>query len=132
VKPVSKGGHHCRLDTDALDRFRLADSATDELPMKELHSETGVVADLPSLEMSAPATPQMAAKGTKRGGVDVREHATLPLDEAAEMGSGSEVSNRTGRSVSITFQVVGECVDVGSTDSTAQAPQGLGSGEVLL
>jgi hypothetical protein len=100
--------------------------------MKELHSETGVVADLPSLEMSAPATPKMAVKDTKRGAVDVREHATLPLDEPAEMGSGSEVSNRTGRSVSITFQVVGKRVDVGSADSTAQAPQGLGRGEVLL
>jgi hypothetical protein len=90
--------------------------------MKELHSELGVVADLSALEMRASATPKMAAKGIKHIEIDVLQNTAFPLNEAAEMGGGSNVSNGACRGVSLAFEVIGERVDVWSTDSTAQTP----------
>ena len=90
--------------------------------MEELHSELSVIADLSALEMRASATAKMAAKGIKHGEIDVRQNAAFSLNEAAEMSGGSNVSNGAGRCVSLAFEVIGERVDVWSTDSTAQAP----------
>ena len=53
--------------------------------------------------------------------IDVCQNATSPLNEAAEMGSGSKVSNGAGPRVSIAFEVICERVYVRSTDSTPQA-----------
>ena len=61
--------------------------------MEELHSELGVIADLSALEMRASATAKMAAKGIKHGEIDVLQHTAFPLNEAAEMRRGSNVSN---------------------------------------
>jgi hypothetical protein len=61
--------------------------------MKELHSELGVIADLSALEMRASATAKMTAKGIKQSEIDVLQYTTFPLNEAAEMGRGSDVSN---------------------------------------
>jgi hypothetical protein len=98
--------------------------------MKELRSELGVVANPSALEMRASATPKMAVKGIKHGAIDLLQNATLSLNEAAEMSRGSEVSNGARRCVSLAFEVIGERVDVWSTDSTAQPSQRLGRGEV--
>ena len=46
---------------------------------------------------------------------------TFPLNEVAEVGSGSNVSNSAARGVSVAFEVIREGVDVWSTDSTPQA-----------
>jgi hypothetical protein len=59
--------------------------------MKELHSELGVIADLSALEMRASA--KVTAKGIKHDGIDVLQHTPFPLNEAAEMRRGSDVSN---------------------------------------
>jgi len=88
--------------------------------MKELHSELGVIADLSALEMRASATPKMVAKGIKHIEIDVLQNATFSLNEAAEMGGTSNVSNGACRGVSLAFEVIGKRVDVWSTDSTAQ------------
>jgi hypothetical protein len=61
--------------------------------MKELRSELGVIADFSAFEMRAPATAKVTAKGIKHGEIDVLQHAPLPLNEAAEMRRGSDVSN---------------------------------------
>jgi hypothetical protein len=90
--------------------------------MKELHSELGVVANLSALEMGASATSKMAAKGIKLIEIDVFQNTAFPLNEAAEMGGGSSVSNGACRGVSLAFEVICERVDVWSTDSTAKAP----------
>jgi len=90
--------------------------------MEELHPELGVVANLSALEMRASATPKMAAKGIKHVEIDVLHSTAFALNEAAELGSGSNVSNGAGRGISIAFEVICERVDVWSTDSTAQAP----------
>ena len=90
--------------------------------MKELHSELGVVAGLSALEMRASATPKMAAKGIKHIEIDVLQNTAFPLNEAAEMGGTSNVSNGACRGVSFAFEVIRERVDVWSTDSTAQTP----------
>jgi hypothetical protein len=100
--------------------------------MKKLHSELGVVADLSALEMRASATPKMAAKGIQHIEIDVLQNTTFPLNEAAEMGGGSNVSDRAGWRVSLAFEVICERIDMWSTDSTAQAPQRLGRGEKLF
>ena len=55
------------------------------------------------------------------------QNAASPLNEAAEMSGGSNVSNGAGRSVSVAIEIIGERVDVWSTDSTAQAPNVLGA-----
>jgi hypothetical protein len=98
--------------------------------MKELYSELGVVADFSALEMRASATPKMAAKGIKHGEIDLLQNTPFSLNEAAEMRRGSDVSNGARRCVSLAFEVIGERVDVWSTDSTAQPSQRLGRGEV--
>jgi len=90
--------------------------------MKELHSELGVVADPSALEMRASATPKMVAKGIKHIEIDVLQNTTFSLNEAAEMGGTSNASNGACWGVSLAFEVIGERVDVWSTDSTAQTP----------
>ena len=89
--------------------------------MEKLHSKTRVIADLCSLEMRASATAKMVNKGMKRVEIDVCQNAASPLNEAAEMGGGSNVSNGAGRGVSVAFEVICERVYVLSTDSTPQA-----------
>ena len=86
--------------------------------MEELHSEMRVIADLSSLEMRASATAKMANKRMKHVEIDVCQNPASPLNEAAEMGGGSNVSNGAGRGVSVAFEVICERVDVWSTDST--------------
>ena len=61
--------------------------------MEKLHSKTRVKGDLCSLEVRAPATAKMANKSMKCVAIDVCQNATSPLNEAAEVGSGSNVSN---------------------------------------
>jgi hypothetical protein len=61
--------------------------------MKELHSELGVVADLSALEMRASATTKVTAKGLEGGEIDIFQHTPSPLNEAAEMRRGPDVSN---------------------------------------
>jgi hypothetical protein len=100
--------------------------------MEELHPELGVVANLSALEMRASATPKMAAKRIKHIEIDVLQNTAFPLHEAPEMGGGSNIPNGAGRRVSVAFEVICERIDVWSTDSTAQAPQRLGRGEVLF
>ena len=78
-----------------------------------------MIADLCALEMRTLATAKMDSKGMKRIEIDVRHNAAPPLHEAAEMGSGSNVSNGAARCVSVTFEVIGKRVDVWSTDSIA-------------
>jgi hypothetical protein len=56
----------------------------------------------------------------------------LALNEAAKMGGGSQVTNRTGRGIAVALELLCEGIDVGSTDSSAQAPQRLGRGEKRL
>jgi hypothetical protein len=83
--------------------------------MEKLHSETRVIVDLCSFEMSASATAKMSAKGPKRVEIDVRQNATSSLNEAAEMGGGANVSDGAGRGISVAFDVICERVDVWST-----------------
>jgi hypothetical protein len=89
--------------------------------MKKFYSKTRVKGDLRSLEVRAPATAKMADKSMKRVAIDVCQNAASPLNEPAEVGSGSKVSNGAGPRVSIAFEVICERVYVGSTDSTPQA-----------
>ena len=98
--------------------------------MEELHSELGVIADFAALEMGASATAKVTAKGIKQIEIDVLQDTAFPLNEAAEMGGGSKVSNRAGRRVSIAFEVICERVDVWSADSAPQTPQRFGRGKV--
>ena len=64
----------------------------------------------------------MATKGIKRVAIDVRQDTAFPLNEAAEMGGGSNVSDRAGWRVSVAFEVICERINMWSTDSTPQAP----------
>ena len=81
--------------------------------MKKFYSKTCVKGDLCPHEVRAPATAKMANKSMKRAAIDVCQNATSPLNEAAEMGSGSNVSNGAGPGVSIAFEVICERVYVG-------------------
>jgi hypothetical protein len=76
-------------------RFARANPAPNEMMMKELHSELGVIADLSALEMRASATAKVTAKGLEPGEIDVLQHTPFPLNEAAEMRRGPNVSNGT-------------------------------------
>jgi hypothetical protein len=131
-KPVAEGGHKSRSEGRFLNRLALADSALNEVPVEELHSKVGVIADLSTSEMRAAAPEEMAAKRIKYLEIDVRQNAASSLNEAAEMCGGSNIANGTRRSVTVAIEIIGEPVDVRSTDSSAQAPKRLGRGEVLF
>jgi hypothetical protein len=131
-KPVAEGGHKSWGEGRFLNRLALADPALNKVMVEELHSEVGVIADLSTSEMRAAAPAQMAAKRIKYVEIDVRQNAASSLNEAAEMCGGSKIANGTGGSVSVAIEIVGERVDVRSTDSSAQAPKRLGRGEVLF
>ena len=62
----------------------------------------------------------------------VFQNIAFPLNEAAEMGRRSYVSNSTCWGISLAFEAICKAVDVWSTDSTAQTPQRLRRGEVLV
>ena len=100
--------------------------------MEELHSELSVIANLSALEMRASATSKMAVKEIKCVEIDVAQDTAFPLNEAAEMRGGSNVSNGAGRRVSVAFEVICERIDVWSTNSAAQAPQRLWRGKKLF
>ena len=116
----------------AINRLGLADPALNEVMVEELHSEVSVIADLSTPEMRTAAPAQMTAKRIKYVEIDVRQNAASSMNEAAGMCGGSNIANGTGRSVSVAIEIVGERVDVRSTDSSAQAPKRLGRGEVLF
>jgi hypothetical protein len=100
--------------------------------MEQLHPELSVIANLSAFEMRAPALPKMAVKGIEHLGIDVLQNTSFSLNEATEVGRGSNVSNGTGRRVSVAFEIVRERVNVWSNDSAAQAHQCLGRREELL
>jgi hypothetical protein len=100
--------------------------------MEELHSEMGVIANLSSFEMGTSAATKMLTEGSKRVQIDVRQNAAFPLNEAAEVGRRSYVSNSTCWGISLAFEAICKAVDVWSTDSAAQTPQRLRRGEVLV
>jgi hypothetical protein len=131
-KPVAEGGHKNRNGAPLRNGFSRADSAPDEVLAEKLHSKSRVIADLCSLEMRTSAAAQMTIKRIHRVGIDVRQSIAFPLNEAAEMGGSSNVSNGACRGVSVAFEVICKRIDVWSTDSTAQAPQRLGRAEVLF
>jgi hypothetical protein len=122
LEPVAEGGHKNWTGGRALNGFALADPVPNEVLMETLHPERRVIANFSSLEMRASATPKMAAKGIKRVEIDVLQNSAFPLNEAAEMGGGSNIPNGACRGVSLAFEVICERVDVWSTDSTAQTP----------
>jgi hypothetical protein len=132
LKPFAEGIHKSWIGGRILNRLPRADRASDEVSMEKLHSKTRVVANLSSLEMRASASAKMTIKGIQRVEIDVRQTAALPLNEAAEMGGGTNVSNGAGWGISVVFELTCERIDVWSTDSTAQAPQRLGSGKEVL
>ena len=74
-------------------RFGRANPASNEVMMKELHSKLGVITDLSALEMRASTTAKVTAKGLEQGEIDVLQHTPFPLNEAAEVRRGSDVSN---------------------------------------
>ena len=121
-KPVAEGGHKGWIGGQILNGFARANSALNEVTMEELHSELSVIANFSALKMRASTTSKMAVKEIKCVEIDVAEDTAFPLNEAAEMRGGSNVSNGAGRRVSVALEVICERIDVWSTNSAAQAP----------
>jgi hypothetical protein len=90
--------------------------------MEELHSEVRVITNLSSPEMGTSAAAKVLTEGSKGAEIDVRQNAASLLNETAEMGGRSKVSNGARRGIALTFEVIRKPVDVWSTDSTAQTP----------
>jgi hypothetical protein len=132
LEPVAEGGNENGTGGRALGWLALADLVPDEVLMEKLHPERRVIANPSSLEMRASAAAKMSTKGIKHVEIELRQYTAFSLNEAAEMGGGSNVANGAGRCVSVAFEVVCERVDMWSTNSSAQAPQRLGRGEVLF
>ena len=92
-EPIAKCDHKRWVGGQIRNGFARANPASNEMMMKELHSELGVIADLSALEMRASATAKVTSKGIKQGEIDVFQQTPFPLNEAAEMRRGSDVSN---------------------------------------
>ena len=131
-KPVAEGGHKGWIGGQILSGFARANSAPNKVTMEELHSELSVITNFSTLKMRASATAKMTDKGIKYVEIDAAQNIAFPLNEAAEMGGGSNVSDRAGWRASVAFEIICERIDMWSTDSTAQAPQRLGRGEKLF
>jgi hypothetical protein len=131
-KPVAEGGHKGWIGGQILNGCARANSALNEVTMEELHSELSVIANFSALKMRASATSKMAVKEIEYVEIDVAQDTAFPLNEAAEMRGGSNVSNGAGRRVSVAFEAICERIDVWSTNSAAQAPQRLWRGEKLF
>jgi hypothetical protein len=56
--------------------------------------------------MRASATSKMTDKGINHIEIDVAQDIAFPLNEAAEMSGGSNVSDRAGWRVSVAFEVI--------------------------
>ena len=93
TEPVAKGHYQRWIGSRIWNRCGRANPASNKMMMKELHSELGVIAYLSALEMRASATAKVTAKGLKHGEIDVLQHTPFPLNEAAEVRRGSDVSN---------------------------------------
>jgi hypothetical protein len=117
------------MEGQILNGFVRANLAPNEVTIVELHSELSVIANFSALEMRASATARMTAKGIKYVEIDGAQNTAFPLNEAAEIAAGSNLSNGAGWRVSVAFEVICERVDVWSTDYTALAAQRLGRGE---
>jgi hypothetical protein len=120
LKPIAEGSDKSWIGVLFPNWFTRADAAAHQALMEKLHSKTRVIGDLCSLVVRAPTTAKMANKSMKCVEIDVCQNATSPLNEAAEMGGGSNVSNGAGQSVSFAFELICERVYVWSTDSTPQ------------
>jgi hypothetical protein len=132
LKPIAEGGHKGWTGGGILNWFARANPAPNEVMMKELRSEVLMITYLAPPEMRAAAAAKMATEGIKHVEIDVLQNTAFPLNEAAEMGGRSNVSNGAGWGVSVTFEVICKRIDVWSTDSRAQAAQRFGRGEVLF
>jgi hypothetical protein len=119
-KPIAEGGHNGWTGIGILNWFARANPAPNEVTIEELRSELLMVTYLAAFEMRATATSKMAAEGLKHVEIDVLKNTAFPLNEAAEMGCPSNVSNGAGWRVPIAFEVICERVDMWSTDSAAQ------------
>src|SRR6266852_5044368 len=104
LKPVAEGGHKNWGSGRILDRLTRADLAAHQVLMEELHSEVRVITNLSSLEMGTSAAAKMLTEGSKGTKIDVRKNAASPLNETAEMGGRSNVSNGARWGISLTFQ----------------------------
>jgi hypothetical protein len=69
--------------------------------------------------MGTSAAAKMLTERSKRVEIDVRQNTAFPINETAEMGGRSNVSNGAGRGVSLAFEVMCKPVDMWSTNSTA-------------
>jgi hypothetical protein len=132
LKPVTEGANERGIRGRIPNRFTQADPAPDKVSMEKFHSKNRVVAYLSSLEMRASATAKMTTKAIKHVEIDVCQTAASPMNEAAEMGSGTNVSHGAGRGISVAFEVLCKRIDVWSTDSIPQAPQRFRRREVCL
>jgi hypothetical protein len=121
LKPFAESSDKSWFDLLVPNWFTRTNPALDQVAMEKLHSKTRVIADLCSFEMRASATAKMANKSMKRVEIDVDQNTASALNEAAEMGGGSNVSNGASRGISVAFEVIRKRVYVRSTDSTPQA-----------
>jgi hypothetical protein len=121
LKPIAEGSDKSWIGVLFPNWFTRADAAAHQALMEKLHSKTRVIGDLCSLVVRAPTTAKMTNKSMKSVEIDLCQKAASPLNEAAQMGGGSNVSNGAGQSVSFAFEVICERVYVWSTDSTPQA-----------
>jgi hypothetical protein len=119
LKPVAEGGHKNWSVGRILDRFTRADAAPHQVLTEEFHPEVRVITNLSSLEMGTSAAAKMLTERSKRVEIDVRQNTAFPINETAEMGGRSNVSNGAGRGVSLAFEVMCKPVDMWSTNSTA-------------
>jgi hypothetical protein len=132
AKPIAEGSRNGGTGGGILNWFARADPAPNEVTMEKLRSEVLMVTYPAAPEMRTAATAKMATEGLKHVEIDVLQNTAFPLNEAAEMGGRSNVSNGAGWRISVAFEVICKRIDVWSTDSSAQAPERFGRGEVLF
>src|SRR5689334_25253291 len=132
LKPVAEGRHQGGLGRQRLSGIAWASPTAHQLTVEELGAELSVIANFAALEVRASATAKVAVKSLKEVGIDVAQRTALALKEAAKVGGGSQITNGAGRGVAVALELLCEGIEVGSTDSSAQAPQRLGRGEKRL
>ena len=91
-KPIEKGSDKS-CSVVRRPNCSLGYPAADQAMVEKFRSKMGVKGDLSPPEVRAAAPPKMADKTIKHAEIDVLQNAAPPLNEAAEMCGGSNISN---------------------------------------
>jgi hypothetical protein len=134
LKPGLESSHERRYKMLFFGRHRQAwaDTALNQVAVKELHPKLRVVAGPSAVRLRAAAPRQVAAKILQRRCVNIGQSSAFALHKTAKVSCGAEVPNGGRVGIPSVLQCFREPIDMRSAEARAQASKRLRRGEILL